>query len=344
MVTRADVAKKAGVSASTVSYALTGKRSIKPETRERILQVVAELNYVPHFAAGALRGGKSRTLAMLFPGSAAGISPVALQYITGAVNAASARGYALILWPAYNADMKQIATLAKSGLLGAVLLMEIHLKDQRVAYLVEQQVPLTMIGRTADPGAINYVDRDFEEVAKSAIDYFFELGHKNIAFLTQSSEKKEKDPRGVDHRFQSAILDQAKRHKMSAVEIPSLNDPASGRLSYQLLRKKYKEVTGVLALPDLATIGFINGAHEEGISIPGDLSIISVNTPRAQINMSWPKLTTVDLPAYEMAASAINISIDELEEIANPHKQQLWAGDLLIGDSTAPVKQLTRSS
>jgi DNA-binding LacI/PurR family transcriptional regulator len=344
MVTRADVAKKAGVSASTVSYALTGKRSIKPETRERILQVVAELNYVPHFAAGALRGGKSRTLAMLFPGSAAGISPVALQYITGAVNAASARGYALILWPADNADMKQIATLAKSGLLGAVLLMEIHLKDQRVAYLVEQQVPLTMIGRTADPGAINYVDRDFEEVAKSAIDYFFELGHTNIAFLTQSSEKKEKDPRGVDHRFQSAILDQAKRHKMSAVEIPSLNDPASGRLSYQLLRKKYKEVTGVLALPDLATIGFINGAHEEGISIPGDLSIISVNTPRAQINMSWPKLTTVDLPAYEMAASAINISIDELEEIANPHKQQLWAGDLLIGDSTAPVKQLTRSS
>ena len=51
---------------------------------------------------------------------------------------------------------------------------------------------------------------------------------------------------------------------------------------------------------------------------------------------TWPKLTTVDLPAYEMAASAINITIDELEEIPNPHKQQLWVGDLILGDSTAP--------
>ncbi len=52
--------------------------------------------------------------------------------------------------------------------------------------------------------------------------------------------------------------------------------------------------------------------------------------------MSWPKLTTVDLPAYEMAAAAINITIDELELVANPSKQQLWSGDLIIGDSTAP--------
>lgn len=336
MATREEVAKRAGVSPSTVTYALTGKRSIKAETRERILQVVAELNYVPHFAAGALAGGRSKTLAMLFPGSAAGISPVALQYITGAVNAASERGYALILWPGDNADMNQIATLAKSGLLGAVLLMEIHLKDKRVEYLIEQGVPLTMIGRTKDPSGINYVDRDFEEVSRRAIEYFDELGHKNFAFLTQASEKPTSDPRGVDQRFQSSILEHAKSLGIIATEIPSLNDPNSGRVAYQFMRKKYKKVTAVLALPDLATIGFINGAHEEGISIPEDLSVISVNTPRAQINMSWPKLTTVDLPAYEMAASAINLTIDELEEIPNPHKQQLWVGDLILGDSTAP--------
>ncbi len=67
-----------------------------------------------------------------------------------------------------------------------------------------------MIGRTQDPSAINYVDRDFEEVSKRAIDYFFELGHKNIAFLTQASEKQTQDPRGVDKRFQSSIIKHAK--------------------------------------------------------------------------------------------------------------------------------------
>ena len=336
MITRADVAKKAGVSASTVSYALTGKRSIKPETREKILRVIEELNYVPHFAAGALAGGKSKTLAMLFPGTAAGISPVALQYITGAVSAASERGYALILWPADKADMNQIAILAKSGLLGAVLLMEIRLKDPRVVFLREQNIPLTMIGRMKDSENINYVDRDFDAVSQRAIKYFSDLGHKNIVYLTQKSDTQNADPRGVDQRFHQAIKKHAKYLKIQAIEIESYNDPNSGRLAYRYMRQKYPHVTGVLALPDLATMGFINGAHEEGISIPGDLSVISVNTPKAQIHMSWPQLTTIDLQAFEMATAAINITIDELENIANPNKQQLWTGDLIVGESTAP--------
>jgi len=336
MVTRAEVAKRAGVSASTVTYALTGKRSIKPETRDRILKVVAELNYVPHFAAGALAGGRSKTLAMLFPGTAAGISPVALQYITGAVNAASERGYALILWPADRMDLKQVVMLAKSGLLGGILLMEIAPEDPRVEMLLVENVPFTMIGRTADPGDLNYVDRDFESVAKRALEYFEELGHRRIVFLTQKSEKPNSERRSVDERFLAAIQGHARALGIDATEIECFNDPNSGRLAYQYMRKHHKDVTGVLALPDLSTIGFINGAHEEGIKIPGDLSIISVNTPRAQINMSWPQLTTIDLQAFEMAAAAINIAIDDLEGIANPQKQQLWIGDLIIGDSTAP--------
>jgi len=338
MATRAEVAERAGVSASTVTYALTGKRSIKAETKARILKVVAELNYVPHFAAGALAGGRSKTLAMLLPGYAAGISPVALQYITGAVNAASERGYALILWPGDNADMNQIAALAKSGLLGAVILMEITPKDLRVELLLEQNIPFTMIGRTQDSGKINFVDRDFDEVSKRAMQYLRKLGHTNIAFLTQKNDRINKELRSVDLRFLTSISAHAKSFDISATEIESRNDPDSGRLAYQLMRKKFKKVTAVLALPDLATIGFINGAHEEGISIPDDLSVISVNTPRTLINMSWPQLTTIDLQAYEMAAAAINITIDELEEISNPNKQQLWIGNLFIGDSTALLK------
>ena len=338
MVTRAEVARKAGVSASTVTYALTGERSIKPETRSKILKIVEELNYVPHFAAGALAGGKSKTLAMLFPGTATGISPVALQYITGAVNAASDRGYALILWPSENIDIKQIITLAKSGLLGAVVLMEIAVKDERVERLLESQVPFTMIGRTKDPGSISFVDRDFEAVAEKAIGYFSELGHENIAYLTQKPDANNKHPRSVDKRFITAIKKYAKLAKIQGVEISAFNDPDSGRMAYQFMRKNHPEVSAVLALPDLSTIGFINGAHEEGIVIPDDLSMISVNTPQAQVHMSWPKLTTVDLEAYEMATVAIDITIDELEGIANPNKQRLWTGELLIGQSTAPKK------
>jgi DNA-binding LacI/PurR family transcriptional regulator len=336
MTTRAEVARRAGVSASTVTYALTGARSIKPETRDRILKIVAELNYVPHFAAGALAGGKTKTIAMLFPGNDTGISPVALQYITGATNAASARGYAMILWPSANVDPHEIAALAKSGLLGAVILMEIELEDSRINYLQDQGIPFAMIGRTRNPEKFNYVDRDFEKVSNTALTYFKELGHRKIAFLTQDI-KTSVPIKGVDARFQSAILKYSKKLGLDAVEIRSQNDAYAGRLAYRYLRENHPDVTALLALPDLTTIGFLNGAHEEGISIPKDLSVISVNTPKSHINLSWPKLTTVDLPAYAMAMAAVNIALDKIEGKQVLNHQQLWAGDLIVGDSTAPL-------
>ena len=79
MATRAEVAKLAGVSASTVSYALSGDRSIKEETRKRVLKAVAQLNYRPNFAAGALAGGKSKTLALLSPSGEFGIALITLE-------------------------------------------------------------------------------------------------------------------------------------------------------------------------------------------------------------------------------------------------------------------------
>ena len=66
MATRADVAKMAGVSESTVSYALNGKRSISQETRDRVLEAVKKLDYKPHFAAGLLAGAKSKSIALSF--------------------------------------------------------------------------------------------------------------------------------------------------------------------------------------------------------------------------------------------------------------------------------------
>jgi len=333
MATRAEVAKLAGVSASTVSYALNGDRSIKEETRKRVLKAVAQLNYRPNFAAGALAGGKSKTLALLSPSGEFGIALIALEYINGASAAARDRGYHLVIWPSQESELAEIQTFAESGMISGVILMELKFKDERVSYLKKAKVPFAMIGRTEKPGKDSYVDRDFIGATQLGVDYLDSLGHKKIAFLTTERAV------GVDTRFSSALLEAAAKKKMTAKKIQVVNEASSGRDAFIELHKKYPDVTAVVSLNDIATLGFISGANEYGVKIPKDLSLIALDTPKNHIEMSWPPLTTVNLPAFEMGASASNILIDQIEQKENKQNQVLLAGELVVRGTTAKARK-----
>ena len=333
MATRAEVAKLAGVSASTVSYALNRDRSIKDETRKRVLKAVAQLNYRPNFAAGALAGGKSKTLALLSPSGEFGIALIALEYINGASAAARDRGYHLVIWPSQESELAEIQTFAESGMISGVILMEIQFKDVRVNYLKKAKVPFAMIGRTEKPGKDSYVDRDFIGATELGIDYLDSLGHKKIAFLTTDRAV------GVDTRFSSALVEAAKKKKMIAKKIQVVNEASSGRDAFIEFHKKYPDFTAVVSLNDIATLGFISGANEYGVKIPKDLSIVALDTPQNHIEMSWPPLTTVNLPAFEMGAKASNILIDQIEQKENKQNQALLAGELVIRGTTAKARK-----
>ena len=333
MATRAEVAKLAGVSASTVSYALNGDRSIKEETRKRVLKAVAQLNYRPNFAAGALAGGKSKTLALLSPSGEFGIALIALEYINGASAAARDRGYHLVIWPSQESELAEIQTFAESGMISGVILMEIQFKDVRVDYLKKAKVPFAMIGRTEKPGKDSYVDRDFIGATELGIDYLDSLGHKKIAFLTTDRAV------GVDTRFSSALVESAKKKRMIAKKIQVVNEASSGRDAFIEFHKKYPDFTAVVSLNDIATLGFISGANEYGVKIPKDLSIVALDTPQNHIEMSWPPLTTVNLPAFEMGAKASNILIDQIEQKENKQNQALLAGELVIRGTTAKARK-----
>ena len=333
MATRAEVAKLAGVSASTVSYALSGDRSIKEETRKRVLKAVAQLNYRPNFAAGVLAGGKSKTLALLSPSGEFGIALIALEYINGASAAARDRGYHLVIWPSQESELAEIQTFAESGMISGVILMEIQFKDERVEYLKKAKVPFAMIGRTEKPGKDSYVDRDFIGATELGIDYLDSLGHKKIAFLTTDRAV------GVDTRFSSALVEAAKKKKMIAKKIQVVNEASSGRDAFIEFHKKYPDFTAVVSLNDIATLGFISGANEYGVKIPKDLSIVALDTPQNHIEMSWPPLTTVNLPAFEMGAKASNILIDQIEQKENKQNQALLAGELVIRGTTAKARK-----
>jgi len=333
MATRADVAKLAEVSASTVSYALNGKRSIKAETRERVLDAVAKLNYSPHVAAGVLAGGKPRSVALIFPSYGGNFSSLHLDYVQGVIDGAKSRNYHVIVWPQEEVSIQEIVQFKKSGLIAGVILMEIMENDKRVKAFAKEKIPFVMIGRTKSSETLKYVDRDFEKVAEIAAEYLASLGHKKIAVLTQK-RMVESTVISVDERFTQAVKKYTEKFGLTANFLVGENSIASGGSFFVELFKRPKKVSAVIGLTDLATLGFVNAARAAGISIPSEISVLGLNTQLGQIDLISPALTSIYVPAKEMGNSAVNILIDELNEESGNITQQLLVGHLVVAKST----------
>ena len=112
--TMAEIAERAGVALSTVSYVLSGKRSVSPKMRERVLAAIEELDYRPHRPARALASGASHTIALFLPSPQWQLLPVQQTFVAGATQATSASDYALLLSTAA-ADPETIAELVGQG-------------------------------------------------------------------------------------------------------------------------------------------------------------------------------------------------------------------------------------
>ena len=121
--TMAQIAERAGVALSTVSYVLSGKRSVSPKMRERVLAAIEELDYRPHRPARALASGASHTIALFLPSPQWQLLPIQQTFVAGATQATSASDYALLLSTAAT-DPETIAQLVARGRADGVILME----------------------------------------------------------------------------------------------------------------------------------------------------------------------------------------------------------------------------
>jgi DNA-binding LacI/PurR family transcriptional regulator len=337
MATRADVAQRAGVSASTVSYVLNGQRTISDATKVRVMKAIRELNYRPHLAAGLLAGGKGRAIAMLIPGGKKGITSSAVEYINGATRAAADNGYHLILWPNELEKIEEIAALNTSGFIVGVVLMEIKMVDQRVEFFEDAEIPMTLIGRTNTPNSFNFVDRDFDGAAQTAIHYLAQLGHKNIA-LINNARFKTNSKHSVDYRFRQSVISTAKKAKTPLTHFYYENDANTGELALNEIVSTSPETTAIIALNDLTIIGLINSGTKNGFSFPRDLSVLSLSTSPSQVEMTVPEISTISPPAWEMGAKAIEILLKNIEGGSTSIKQELWAGDLIIRGTTGEAR------
>ena len=180
--TMAQIAERAGVALSTVSYALSGKRAISDQARAKVLQAVADLDYRPHGPARALASGASHTIALFLPSPHWDLVPIQQTFVAGATQATSASDYSLLLTTSPT-EPEDIVRLLAAGRADGVILMEILSDDRRVEALKASGYSFTLIGRTADTTGINFVDIDYGEAVRKSLRHLAELGHQTVALF-----------------------------------------------------------------------------------------------------------------------------------------------------------------
>lgn len=329
-----DIADRAGVALSTVSYALSGKRSVSAETRERIQRAIDELGFRPHAPARALASRSSRTISLFFPATRDTLEIESHIFMSGVAEATSEFDYSLLVSTAAQ-DPDGIASVLETGRADGVILMEVRLHDDRVERLRVMGHPFSLIGRCQDNDGISYVDLDFEDAVRTAAAHLHDLGHRHIALLNRAPAVA-----GVDYGptvrsrsgFERAVKD-------LSIEGDHLLCGSSGDDYIQVLRFLERTPSCTAAITLSVTFAPLLAALRDlGRRVPDDFDVVAVVAPQVA-DLVTPPLTTVVMPAFEMGRIGAEILLRRLADSAMPPTQILLRGQLHIRSGSRPASR-----
>jgi DNA-binding LacI/PurR family transcriptional regulator len=337
-ITIVDVAKRAGVTVSTVSYTLSGKRSVSEQARARVLQAIEELHYQPHALGQALRSKRTHTIGILYPAASAGLSSLQLEFIEGASTVTTERNYGLYLWSSQDHD-QDVLHMIKRGFIEGVILMEILVKDPRIAFMKERKYPFVMIGHGPDNSPENdgtsFVDLDFFAALRTGVEHLAGLGHQDIALLNIGPAMTRGAAYAITamQSFEQSIARLGLRGKT----YPCPPDPQQG---YELVRSILEErpaLTGIITINSWVVGSILRAVQEHGLRIPEDFSLVTM-LPSHLAEMMHPAMTSIDFPYKEIGRTAAEMLIRQLDEPPVFPTQTLLQVPLSIRQSTGPYK------
>ncbi|RXZ67927.1 LacI family DNA-binding transcriptional regulator [Agromyces albus] len=186
MVTIADVAQAAGVSISTVSYVMSGKRTISQDTKERVERAIDALEYRPHASARSLASRSTNVIGLQAPLRSGVDVHVVMEIVAGIVREARMHQYDILLLTSDDAEGLHRAT--RASMVDALLLMDVESDDPRIATLRELATPSVLVGLPRGAEELTCVDFDFEAAGRMAAERLIALGHRRVALLGSPRE------------------------------------------------------------------------------------------------------------------------------------------------------------
>ncbi|MGO1949286.1 MAG: LacI family DNA-binding transcriptional regulator [Mycobacteriaceae bacterium] len=327
-MTMQDIATAAGVSVTTVSHALSGKRSVSASTQERIRRIVDESGYVPDAAGRRLKTGRSGVIALAVP-------DVSDRYFgsiaRGAEEEADRRGYGLLVSSTGDSDPNResryfnlVRTRSVDGLLytGSRDMKPSHdlarLSDQGPVVLVDEEMPAL----TAP-----FVASDNLEGGRVAGRHLLALGHNKAVVFSgpQGLKSQVERVQGFRESFPPSLV------------LHGEFDIESGYRSASDVLDSGLDFTAIFAGNDLIAIGAIQCLRERGFSVPDDVSVIGFDDIDLAGFVS-PTLTTVRQNSHEMGAEAARRLLTWLDTGNSPESAVIPV-ELVDRQSTAACSQ-----
>lgn len=333
MATQMDVAEYARVSYMTVSRVVNNSGSVRPETRERVLDAIRELNYTPNLAAQVLAGGRTYNIGVVFPENEYVLSRQYFVELTNRIELSLSRhGYHLFLGAGRMPGQQNLRQLAMKGTLDGLLIVSPPMGDERLAMLAETELPTVIIHGISEQGRFSVFDIDNGAATELAMRHLWELGHRDIGLVTGIVQEITGFDRQRVYRDFLTARGQTLRGEWTFEGNWSLE---SGYAAMQALARAPLRPTAILFSNDQMAIGGLKAAHDLGWRVPDDLTVVGFDNTKYSGFVS-PALTTVDMRIDELAQASVDALLDTIAKDAPP-RQVLMKPTLVVRESSGPV-------
>lgn len=272
MVNIGDVARAAGVSRSTASYALSGKRTISAPVREKVEKAVRELGYTPNAGAKALATSRTNVLAVLGQFFDDEFAPAMLQYILGIANRARELGFDTLLVTESD-GRAALERIAASRMVDGFVLLNVAEFDDRLDVLRAVPQPGALVGLPGDPAGVDAFDLDFVAAGRLMVDRLHGLGHRELILVSQPEHVVERGGAYV-WRLADAARARAEEHGIRLHHVfGASHQPDIGR-DLDAVLDAHPSSTGLLLNNEAAAAALPSVLAARGLSSPGDISVI----------------------------------------------------------------------
>ncbi len=291
-----EIAKIAGVSSATVSRVINGSSLVRPETAERVRQVISETRFVPNGSATTLKYGRSGSYGLIIPDMTNPFFSEFLRSFEG-ILVAKRQDMLMALTDHQASRMQDTIHRMLVRQVDGVALLASEIETEPIETLIRNRVPLVTMDRRLVGQGLSDVTVNYVTGINQAVEHLAHLRHQKIGYIGGSS--------GLtisDHRLQAFV---------KAVERAGLKvDPrflltgnyriSGGEAAMAELLARKDRPTAIIAANDLTAMGALHALHRHGLSAPKDLSVIGFDDIEL-CDIFDPPLTTIRLPRHEMA-------------------------------------------
>ncbi|MDX6515315.1 MAG: LacI family transcriptional regulator [Gaiellaceae bacterium] len=309
-VTVSEVAKHAGVSPMTVSRVVNGSPRVSPATRKRVEEAVAELGYVPNRLARGLTQRRTGVIGLIVPDIA---NPFYTLLVSGVEKVAARAGCHVLLCNTHG-DLERerdyLEDMVAFRADGVLIAPVSDRSKSNLRTLAQHKLPVVLIDRTVQGFESDLVQGDSVTGARRLVDHLIELGHRDIAMITEDPSVSTARDRyqGYDDALGAAGIPVNPEYVVPSNAI----DPEHVRNATRRLLQRPDRPSAIFAVNNLAALGVAEAARDEGLTIPDDLALVCFDDIDYASRL-YPFLTVMAQPAETFGTIAGQLLLDRLE-------------------------------